>query len=151
MGLDPGRADNRSRTGGCALNWQEHPDCPSEGTRLCALNDIPDQGGREVCFGSGKENFKILLLRRADQVWTYLNFCPHFSLPLNYEPQTFVTFEDLIMCAHHTAFFKFDDGKCVDGPCVGDGLIPLPSFVSNNEIYFGKNGNGVAMSETSIT
>lgn len=130
------------------MNWQEHPDCPAEGTRLCALNDIPDQGGREVSFGIGKENFKILLLRRADQVWTYLNFCPHFSLPLNYEPQTFVTFEDLIMCAHHTAFFKFEDGKCVDGPCVGDGLIALPSFISHNEIYFGIGANSVASAES---
>jgi nitrite reductase/ring-hydroxylating ferredoxin subunit len=125
------------------LNWQEHPDCPAEGTRLCAVDDIPDQGGWEVSFGSGKENFKILLLRRGDQVWSYLNFCPHFSLPLNYEPQTFVTFEDFIVCAHHTAFFKIEDGKCVDGPCVGDGLISVPSFISHNEIYFGRSTSSV--------
>jgi len=121
------------------LNWQDHPDCPADGTRLCALEDIPDQGGREVSFGEGKENFKILLLRRDDQIWTYVNFCPHFSLPLNYEPQTFVTLDGLIMCAHHTAFFNFNDGKCVDGPCIGDGLIPLPSFVSGGEVYFGRH------------
>ncbi len=136
--MDAWRSGDRGSGGGSPLSWQDHPDCPAEGIRLCMLDDIPDQGGREVSFGDGKENFKILLLRRGDQVWSYLNFCPHFSLPLNYEPQTFVTLDGLVMCAHHTAFFNFDDGQCVDGPCVGDGLTPLPSFVSGKEIYFGE-------------
>jgi len=37
-------------------------------------------------------------------VVAYHNCCPHFSLPLNYEPDIFHIFdgEDL-MCAHHTA------------------------------------------------
>jgi nitrite reductase/ring-hydroxylating ferredoxin subunit len=120
------------------LNWQQHPDCPSDGTRLCDVAEIPDQGGREITFGNGKENFKVLLLRRGDQVWSYVNYCPHFSLPLNYEPQTFVTLDGLIMCAHHTAFFNFDDGRCVDGPCIGDGLVALPSYLRGDSVYFGQ-------------
>lgn len=119
------------------MNWQAHPDKPAEGARLCALDDIADDGGHEVTFGEGNENFKILLLRRGGQVWSYLNFCPHFSLPLNYQPQTFVTLDGLIMCAHHTAFFNFDDGRCVDGPCMGDGLVPVPTYMSDGAIYFG--------------
>ncbi len=119
------------------MSWRDHPDRPADGTRLCALADIPDEGGHEVTFGSGKENFRIVLLRRDNRVWSYLNFCPHFSLPLNYEPQTFVTLDGLIMCAHHTAFFNFDDGRCVDGPCVGDGLVPLPTFLRNDDVIFG--------------
>ncbi|MFM7632808.1 MAG: Rieske 2Fe-2S domain-containing protein [Betaproteobacteria bacterium] len=125
--------------GGYALNWQQHPDRPADGTPLCRIDDIPDQNGREVCFGAGKENFKVLLLRQGEQVWTYVNFCPHFSLPLNYEPQTFVTLDGLIMCAHHTAFFNFNDGRCVDGPCIGDGLVALPSYVQDDLVYFGSS------------
>lgn len=119
------------------MNWQSHPDLPASGTRLCALGEIPDEGGRECTFGIGKENFRLVLLRRGDQVWSYLNFCPHFSLPLNYEPQTFITLDGLIMCAHHTAFFNFNDGRCVDGPCIGDGLVPLPTFIDGGVVYFG--------------
>lgn len=136
MDVGPAIADDR----GHSLNWQDHPDRPAEGTYLCGIEDIPDQRGFEICFGEGKENFKVLLLRQGSQVWSYVNFCPHFSLPLNYEPQTFVTLDGLIMCAHHTAFFNFSDGRCVDGPCLGDGLIPLPSFVHNGMVYFG-SGN----------
>jgi nitrite reductase/ring-hydroxylating ferredoxin subunit len=126
------------------LSWQDHPDCPANGARLCRVEEIPDQSGWEVCFGSGKENFKILLLRQGQLVWSYLNFCPHFSLPLNYQPQTFVTLDGLIMCAHHTAFFNFDDGRCVDGPCVGDGLIPLPCFIQEGVVYFGAKSDPAA-------
>ncbi len=119
------------------MNWQEHPDRPADGTLLCSVSDIPDEGGREVTFGEGRENFKVLLLRREGQVWAYVNYCPHFSLPLNYEPQTFVTLDGLVMCAHHTAFFQFEDGRCVDGPCVGDGLVALPCHVRGDRVHFG--------------
>ena len=119
------------------MNWQDHPDRPADGTKLCGIDEIPDEGGREVTFGEGKENFKVLVLRRDGQVWSYVDYCPHFSLPLNYEPQTFVTLDGLIMCAHHTAFFNFSDGRCVDGPCVGDGLVPLPCFIREGTVYFG--------------
>ena len=119
------------------MNWQQHPDCPAEGTRLCAIEEIPDEGGHEVSFGDGKESFRVLLLRQGMHVWSYVNYCPHFSLPLNYEPQTFVTLDGLIMCAHHTAFFNFNDGRCVDGPCIGDGLVPLPVHLNGDSVVFG--------------
>lgn len=137
MGMDAGRTSIDDYCGVIELNWQQHPDCPADGTKLCELADIPDEGGHEVAFGDGRENFRVLLLRRGERVWSYVNYCPHFSLPLNYEPQTFVTLDGLIMCAHHTAFFNFDDGRCVDGPCVGDGLVALPSHISGGTVYFG--------------
>lgn len=119
------------------MQWTEHPQCPKPGTRLCALADIPDQGGYEVTFGTGEESFRILLVRQGQRFWSYINNCPHFSLPLNFHPQTFVVMDDMVICAHHTAFFKFDDGACIDGPCAGTGLTPLPSRLTEGEIYFG--------------
>lgn len=107
------------------MGWREHPACPAPGTPLCAIGDIPDEGGYELTFGE-REPLRLLLLRQGQRVWAYENVCPHFSLPLNYDPQTFVTLDGLIMCAHHTAFFKFDDGSCVDGPCAGAGLTAVP-------------------------
>ena len=129
----------RTIFGNKKMSWIEHRDCPKTGTRLCALSDIPDQGGFEVAFGKGDENFRILLLRQGDLYWTYRNQCPHFSLPLNFHPQTFVVMDSRVICAHHTAFFNFDDGVCVDGPCAGAGLTPLPSTFFGGEIYFGNS------------
>ena len=139
--MDRRRAGN---AGSDDLNWQQHPDCPAEGTRLCKIDEIPDEGGHEVSFGDGRENFRVLLLRRGAQVWSYVNYCPHFSLPLNYEPQTFVTLDGLIMCAHHTAFFNFNDGRCVDGPCIGDGLVALPIHVDGDTVYFGTSATAAS-------
>ena len=52
--------------------------------------------------------------------------CPHFSLPLNYEPDRSHVFDgDMLMCADHTAIFRLADGRCVDGPCAGAQLTPI--------------------------
>lgn len=119
------------------MPWQQHPDCPTPGTRLCALDDIPDGGGFEVAFGQGADAFRILLLRQGSRCWSYLNLCPHFSLPLNYRPQTFVVMDDTVVCAHHTAFFRFHDGACMDGSCGRTGLTPVPSVLFDGALYFG--------------
>jgi nitrite reductase/ring-hydroxylating ferredoxin subunit len=109
------------------MTWRQLPFAPAPGTPLCRLDEIADGSGLEVTFGAGSEPFRVLLLRRGDTVWAYLNRCPHFSLPLNYEPQQFVTLDaEVIMCAHHAAFFRFDDGVCFDGPCMGASLEAIP-------------------------
>lgn len=119
------------------MNWLENPNCPKVGDRLCSIADVPDGGGFEVSFGEGETALRLLLLRKGERCWGYVNNCPHFSLPLNFEPQNFVIFEDMVVCAHHTAFFNFDDGACVDGPCAGTGLTNVPIYQRGYEIYFG--------------
>lgn len=119
-------------------DWKTHPDCPADGTWLCQLGDIPDDGGFEVCFGSGREAFRVLLLRQEDEIWAYTNNCPHFSLPLNFKPQTFLVMDSMIVCAHHTAFFRFEDGLCTEGPCLGMKLTALPCYCVDEDVFFGR-------------
>lgn len=115
--------------------WRDAPFAPASGTFLCFAEEIPEVGGWEVTFGHGKETFRILLMRKSGQVRAYRNLCPHFSLPLNYNPQEFITTEDdLVMCAHHTAFFRIADGVCVDGPCEGTHLESIPISSEGGEI-----------------
>jgi nitrite reductase/ring-hydroxylating ferredoxin subunit len=95
---------------------------------LCTLDDIPDGGGFEAK--------SILLLRRGDDVWAYRNVCPHFSIPLNYEPNTFWAYEGaFVMCAHHSAMFRFEDGACVDGPCLGASLTRVPIRMQDRRVF----------------
>jgi nitrite reductase/ring-hydroxylating ferredoxin subunit len=99
----------------------------ASGTYLCALQDIRDGSGREVVIANDPEPFRVLLLRLGDAVFAYHNCCPHFSLPLNYEPQVFHVYDrEYLMCAHHTALFRIADGFCFDGPCTGARLTPVP-------------------------
>ena len=117
-------------------DWQTLYQAPAPGSLVCAAADVPEGGGREGCFGEGKEPFRLLLLRRGAELWAYHNSCPHFSLPLNFQPQHFIVMDsELVMCAHHTAFFKFDDGLCVDGPCAGARLAAVPLRVEDGRVY----------------
>jgi nitrite reductase/ring-hydroxylating ferredoxin subunit len=108
-------------------DWRALPFAPAAGTPLCDVLEIPEGGAKEVSFGEGKDAFGVLLLRRGDSVWAYRNCCPHYSQPLNYEPDVFHTFDgEILMCAHHTAMFRVQDGYCFEGPCEGASLEPLP-------------------------
>ncbi|BAN26108.1 Rieske (2Fe-2S) protein [Caballeronia insecticola] len=95
---------------------------------ICALDDIPDGGGLEAAPA-------VLVLRRGAQAWAYRNVCPHFSIPLNYEPDAFWTYDGgLLMCAHHSAMFRFEDGVCVDGPCEGASLVRVPIRIEDGRV-----------------
>src|SRR5260370_26395781 len=88
-------------------------DLVSDGAHLCTLDDVPDGGGFEAAT-------EVLVLRRGDNAWAYRNVCPHFSIPLNYEPNTFCAYGgELLMCAHHSAMFRLQAGVSVDGTCLG--------------------------------
>jgi nitrite reductase/ring-hydroxylating ferredoxin subunit len=30
--------------------------------------------------------------------------------------------KQVVMCAHHSALFRFEDGHCIEGPCAGASL-----------------------------
>ena len=91
----------------------------------CAVEQHVDDGGAR----------SVLLLRRGAQVWAYVNRCPHFSLPLDFEPGEFATYEgEVVMCAHHSALFRYDDGLCIDGPCAGHRLDPVAIDITGGVI-----------------
>jgi nitrite reductase/ring-hydroxylating ferredoxin subunit len=107
-------------------DWRALPYAPAAGTRLCAAGDVSEGQGREVVFGEGKDAFRIVLFRVGSRVLAYHNCCPHFSLPLNYEPDLFHLLDGgVLMCAHHTAMFRIEDGACIDGPCAGASLTSI--------------------------
>jgi len=107
-------------------NWRALPHAPAAGTRLCAAGDVGEGQGKEIVFGEGKDAFRIVLFRVGQRVLAYHNCCPHFSLPLNYEPDLFHLLDGgVLMCAHHTAMFRIEDGACIDGPCAGANLTPI--------------------------
>jgi nitrite reductase/ring-hydroxylating ferredoxin subunit len=110
---------------------------------LCTLDDIPDGGALEIAAErAGVPG--VVVLRRGDDAWAYRNVCPHFSIPLNYEPNTFWAYDaELLMCAHHSALFRFEDGLCIDGPCQGAALTAVAIRVEQRQI-FNIDGRGQA-------
>jgi nitrite reductase/ring-hydroxylating ferredoxin subunit len=114
------------------MNSSDHATQPGF---LCALDDVPDGGGLEVPPASANAP-GVVVLRRGNEAWAYRNVCPHFSIPLNYEPNTFWTYDaEWVMCAHHSAMFRFEDGACMDGPCEGASLTPVVIRIEGGRVF----------------
>jgi nitrite reductase/ring-hydroxylating ferredoxin subunit len=77
----------------------------------------------------------ILVVRRGDHAYGYLNSCPHTGGPLDWEPDQFLDpAREYIQCATHGALFRIADGVCVYGPCAGDRLTPVATAVEAGEV-----------------
>jgi nitrite reductase/ring-hydroxylating ferredoxin subunit len=116
------------------------PLLPEPGTFLCQLEEIPNGGAKEMIFGGEAEGFRLLLLRSGSRVFGYQNRCPHFSIPMNYEPGVFHVFDgEVLMCAHHSAMFRIESGYCFDGPCTGASLVGVPLQVTAERVYIARS------------
>ncbi len=95
--------------------------------RLCRLHDIEELGCREFVLrlDEGHEQ-PIFLIRVGQQVYGYVNSCPHTRVALNWQAEMFLNLErDYLQCATHGALFRIEDGYCVRGPCSGESLRPV--------------------------
>lgn len=102
---------------------------------LCRLDEIADGGAKALAAAVGGKQQPLVAVRRGNEAWVYRNCCPHFSVPLDYNPGEFCTYQrQLIMCAHHSAMFRFEDGLCVDGPCTGARLQTVACKVENGAL-----------------
>ncbi len=90
---------------------------------LCAL---ADGGATEVRLDPGDPGSSVVVLRRGEQVYAYRNLCPHAGRFLNWAPGRFLFDQGRLVCAAHGAVFEVDSGTCVDGPCRGSALVPVP-------------------------
>jgi nitrite reductase/ring-hydroxylating ferredoxin subunit len=78
----------------------------------------------------------VLLYRSGLEVKAYINCCPHLSLPLNARPGEFLLMSgERIMCAHHCAVFRLQDGHCVDGPAGKTALEAVSVEVRDGQIF----------------
>ena len=102
---------------------------------LCDLEDISEGSAKSFLIEIDGSKKEVLIVRKADQVFGYLNWCPHRGTPLDWLKDNFLDRGGhLIVCATHGAYFRIEDGKCVSGPCVGDRLRPYPVEVTNGII-----------------
>lgn len=109
--------------------WKFRPNAPPPGQVLGRAEAIAENGAREFVVGRGRNAFRMFVVRRNGRFHAYLNLCPHFSLPLNHEPDQFLN-HGYIECAQHFARFDVDDGRCVAGACEGEHLTSIPVTVN---------------------
>ena len=86
-------------------------------------------------FDDGEE-VEIFLVRRGDEIFGYVNECPHEAMPLQWEGGSFLTADGKrILCAVHGATFNLDSGEAISGPALPNGcLMTVPLSITNGEI-----------------
>jgi nitrite reductase/ring-hydroxylating ferredoxin subunit len=112
-----------------------NPAWPAPGTQLCALADLGNPGAKGFVFRAGEALFLGFVVRLGEEVYGYVDRCPHVGLPLAPLPDRYLTREgDLILCGSHGALFRIGSGQCVAGPCAGQSLVPWPVRVAEGAI-----------------
>lgn len=97
------------------------------GVVLGPLDQVADGAARNYVLAIGEGRFHGFVVRRGNQVFGYIDACPHMGLPLAKRLDDYLTpTGDLITCAWHGALFEIETGTCVGGPCAGAKLQPWP-------------------------
>jgi len=125
--------------------WHSLAHAPALGTALGAVSDLPDGQATLLALdtgGSVAQPFRLLLLRDGPQVRAFVNRCPHFGVPLAAKQTLLISRPGhSITCNVHYARFRWSDGVCDSGECLGEGLIPVPVDISaNGQITIGSIG-----------
>lgn len=105
---------------------------------LCNKNEINNYTARGFDIETDSGKIGLIVLRQDKSVSAYLNNCPHLNVPLNWQPDDFISLEGThIQCATHGALFALEDGLCISGPCRGQSLTPVPiELDAQGDIYF---------------
>ena len=104
--------------------------------KLCDVNDIDNNGSTGFVVDTQDGRCGLMVVRKDDRVYSYLNSCPHIGTPLEIQPNRFLDQSGQhILCATHGALFQIEDGLCIAGPCVNDKLTPVAIDVRDNGVY----------------
>ena len=112
------------------------------GDVLCRLADIPDRDSRAFTITSNGEEREIFAIRLGDEVFAYVNVCPHRQMPLNWKPDVFLAYDkSRILCTMHAATFDIRQGHCLTGPCPGQSLVAVPIVIEDGIVRLGPNAD----------
>ncbi|WP_322071441.1 Rieske (2Fe-2S) protein [Paraburkholderia bannensis] len=107
---------------------------PARERLLCALDALPDGGARGM-LREGLDD-RLCVVRQGDDVFVWLNDCPHEHRPMEYRQDRFLSGDGQhIVCYAHSAHFDIRTGHCFAGPCTGRSLVKVPARVVNGEVW----------------
>lgn len=106
--------------------------------KIIKLEDVPNNGAVVVDIWPNDELVSIIITRRDERVFGYINRCPHAGWPLeNFNGQFIFTPENDIICAAHGAIFSATDGRCLGGPGQNKPLQAFALSINGREIIIG--------------
>lgn len=100
-------------------------------TYLCRLADLPDGEARGFDPAhSGQDS--LFVVRQGGRLRAYRDQCPHYGdTPMAWRRHAYLNADgSRIVCAAHGALFRIEDGMCLQGPCLGEALTPVPITIN---------------------
>ena len=99
---------------------------------LCDIADLKSSNSKSAEVNG----VRYVLLIQEENIFAYINECPHLKIPLDWGNDVFLDPEgDLIQCATHGALFTINNGECIYGPCLGKHLIAAEVHIANNKVF----------------
>lgn len=97
---------------------------------------VGDRAIKEATVTLNGETVALFVIRDRQHLRAYINRCPHRWVPLNWQPDEFLSLDRLyIQCCLHGARFLIGDGLCISGPCEGRSLEALKVTVENGSVF----------------
>lgn len=111
---------------------------------LLQTKDLADGESRAVVLPAEAGGYDGFVVRQGDEIFGYINRCPHTGAPLDWSPDQFLNADrSYIICAMHGALFEIDTGRCVAGPCVDQLLHRLDIKVADGRVVLLTPPHGV--------
>ena len=103
---------------------------------LCNKQEITEGNPRGFSLDLASGKFELFLVEHDGLVYAYKNHCPHLGIPLNWQPNEFLSLEQThIQCSTHGAVFNLDNGYCILGPCASESLTSLTLEQQDDELW----------------
>jgi len=86
----------------------------------------------------GQPPLSLIIGRRENHFFAYINLCPHAGRAMDYAPGKFLFNPDgHLVCPIHGATFEMNQGICLGGPCPGAQLTSVPIKEDGEQIIVG--------------
>ncbi len=118
----------------------------ADDARIICASDALRDGGKGVRFrmpdaGGDAPAFAV---RFRGRVYAYINRCAHVPVELDWTDGDFFDYSKLyLICATHGAMYLPESGLCVQGPCPGKRLQPVPVEERDGQVLLLKETNHV--------
>ncbi|MEE3000664.1 MAG: Rieske 2Fe-2S domain-containing protein [Pseudomonadota bacterium] len=105
--------------------------------KICNLDDVKDGNSLGLSATINGITKKLIVLKDKNNVFVYVNSCPHIGTPLDLRPGQFLSHDKKnIICSTHGALFQTNTGLCIFGPCKGQYLEGIPICIKNDKIFY---------------
>ena len=106
-------------------------------TKLCHVDEIGPDTARGFSTEETGADQEVFIINKHGKFCAYINSCPHTGAPLEWMPHQFLSLDgESIQCSLHGARFTIDEGHCIQGPCIGQGLAPITLEIIDDIIFW---------------